>query len=78
MTTCTIELLSPGAKRILEDLEYVGLIAINEAESPGKTRHVMELKGLGAEIRKDEIVADYIPNHVTNWSFLNLRKTSND
>jgi len=67
MTTYTIELLNPGAKRILEDLEYVGLIAISEAESSGKTRRVMELKGLGAEIWKEESVADYIQKERESW-----------
>ena len=77
MTTFMVELLNPNAKRILEDLEHVGLIAISEAEtcgsqqgcslSPGKTHRVMELKGLGAEIWKDESVADYIQKDRKSW-----------
>ena len=77
MTSFMVELLNPGAKRILEDLEHVGLIAISEAEtcgsqqgcslSPGKTRRVMELKGLGAEIWRNESVADYIQTERESW-----------
>ena len=59
MTTLTIELLNPGAKRILEDLEHVGLIAISQTKPSGKTYRAMELKGLGAEIWKDESTGDY-------------------
>ena len=72
MTTFMVELLNPGAKRILENLEHVGLIAISEAESPGKTRRVMELKGLGAEIWKDESVADYIQKERESWDMRNV------
>jgi hypothetical protein len=66
MTTYMIELLNPGAKCILEDLEH-GLIAISDAKSSEKTRRVMELKGLGAEIWKDESIADYIQKERESW-----------
>jgi len=71
MATFMVELLNPGAKRILEDLQHVGLIAISETESPGKTRRVMELKGLGAEIWKDESVAEYIQKERESWDTWN-------
>jgi hypothetical protein len=67
MTTFMVELLNPGAKRILEDLEHVGLIAISETELPVKTHRVMGLKGLGAEIWNDESVADYIQKERESW-----------
>jgi hypothetical protein len=69
MTTLTIELLNPGAKRILEELEHVGLIAISEAKLPENTRRIMEMKGLGAEIWKDESVGDYIKKERESWDY---------
>jgi hypothetical protein len=67
MTTLTIELLNPGAKRILEDLEHVGLIAISQTKPLEKTHRVMELKGLGAEIWKGESIGDYIKKERESW-----------
>ena len=67
MTTFMVELLNPEAKRILEDLEHVGLISISQAKSPVKTHRAMELKGLGAEIWKDESIADYIQKERESW-----------
>jgi len=63
----TIELLNPGAKRILEDLEHVGLIVISQTKPSEKTHRVMELKGLGAEIWKDKNVGDYIKKERESW-----------
>ena len=62
-----IELLNPDAKRILEDLEHVGLIAITEPKETVKQHRIMELKGLGAEIWKDESVAEYIKKERESW-----------
>ena len=68
MTTVVIELLNPDAKRILEDLAHVGLIAITELDQKDTAKHkIMELKGLGAEIWKDESVADYIKKERESW-----------
>ncbi|MCL2116928.1 MAG: hypothetical protein FWH27_00730 [Planctomycetaceae bacterium] len=69
MTTLTIELLNPDAKRILEELEHVGLIAISEAKPRNVSHRVMELKGLGEEIWKDESVGDYINKERESWDF---------
>jgi len=66
MATLVIELLNPEAKRILEDLEHIGLIAISEPKPQKTHRSIMELKGLGAEIWKDESVADYIKKERAN------------
>ena len=67
MATLVIELLNPEAKRILEDLEHIGLIAISEPKPQKIHRSIMELKGLGAEIWKDESVADYIKKERESW-----------
>ena len=60
MTTLTIEILNPKARSILDGLEDAGLIAIAESAKPAKTRSLMELQGLGAEIWRDENVDEFL------------------
>ncbi len=68
MDVLTIELLNPRARNILEDLENVGLIAIDSpSNTPPKTHRIMELKGLGAEIWKDESVEEYLRKERESW-----------
>ncbi|MCL2305050.1 MAG: hypothetical protein FWC43_06865 [Planctomycetaceae bacterium] len=68
MQTLTIELLNPKARNILDSLKEAGFIAIGE---PLKPRRIMELKGLGAEIWKDENADEYLRKereYFESWS----------
>lgn len=74
MTTLTIEILNPKARTILDGLEDAGLIAIaghdnSPAEKPSKKHSIMELRGLGAEIWKDENVDEYLRKERESWDF---------
>ncbi len=69
MSTLTIEILNPKARSILDGLEDVGLIAIDESSKRLKTHSLMELKGLGAEIWKDENVDEYLRKERESWDF---------
>jgi len=66
MQTLTIELLNPKARTILDGLEDAGLIVI--ATSPQQHR-IMELKGLGSEMWKDESADDYLQKEREAWDF---------
>ena len=66
MQTLTIELLNPKARTILDGLEDAGLIVI--ATLP-KQHRIMELKGLGSEIWKDESPDDYLHKEREAWGF---------
>ena len=66
MQTLTIELLNPKARSLLDSLKDAGFIAIDE---PPKPRRIMELKGLGAEIWKDESVDEYLRKERESWGF---------
>ena len=67
MSTLTIELLSPKARTILDGLEDAGLIAVGEAPKQRKTHSIMELKGLGAELWKDESADEYLRKERESW-----------
>ena len=69
MPTLTIELLNPKAKTILDGLKDTGLIAINETPQQWTTHSIMELKGLGAELWKDENSDEYLRKERESWDF---------
>ncbi len=67
MNALTIELLNPKAQGILEGLENAGLIAITPLKTVRGESRLMELKGLGAEIWKDETVEEYLRKERGSW-----------
>lgn len=70
MSILVIEVLNSNTNPILKGLEDAGLIAIENDFNVKKKRHsVMELKGLGVEIWKDESVDDYLRKERESWSF---------
>ena len=69
MSTVTVELLTPKARTILDGLEDAGLIAIGEPTKRRQTHSIMELKGLGAEIWKDESADEYLRKERESWDF---------
>ena len=60
MPTLTVELLNPKARTILDGLADTGLIAIDAPPKQWGTHSIMELKGLGAELWKDESADEYL------------------
>ena len=69
MLTLTIELLNPQARTILDGLENVGLITIDEPPKQWRAHSIMELKGLGAELWKDESADEYLQKERESWDF---------
>ncbi len=69
MTTLTIELLNPSVRGILDGLESAGLIAIDAPEKKHRKHRILELKGLGAEIWKDENIDVYLKKERESWDF---------
>jgi hypothetical protein len=69
MPTLIIELLHPKAKTILDGLEDAGLITIDTPPTQGKTHRITELKGLGAELWKDESTDEYLRKERESWDF---------
>ncbi|MCL2710656.1 MAG: hypothetical protein FWE95_07230 [Planctomycetaceae bacterium] len=69
MPTLTVELVNPKARNILNGLADAGLIAIDEPPKQWGTHSIMELKGLGAELWKDESVDDYLRTERESWDF---------
>jgi hypothetical protein len=69
MPTLTIELVHPKAKTILDGLEDTGLIVIDTPPKQRKTRSIMELQGLGAEIWKEESADEYLRKERESWDF---------
>ena len=69
MPTLTIELLNPKVRTILDGLEDAGLIAVGELSEKRETHSIMELKGLGAELWKDESADEYLRKERESWDF---------
>ena len=69
MPTLTVELVNPKARTILDGLVDVGLIVIDESPKQWKTHSIMELKGLGAELWKDESADEYLRKERESWDF---------
>ena len=69
MPTLTVELLNPKARPILDGLADTGLIAIDVLPKRKEARSIMELKGLGAELWKDESADEYLRKERESWDF---------
>ena len=69
MPTLTVELLNPRARTILDGLADTGLIAIDAPPKQWETHSIMELKGLGAELWKDESADEYLRKERESWDF---------